>query len=457
MATMNPHLNFTLTVGASYPDLSTGWRSQKYTSSNLDFTITVPNNIVFQTTEIFNRTIPSAAKPHVNDAGVAREGTLLGHLVLSGADVVADFSANMRQAFSTYDQVYGTESAAALTALGFTTGFSAISGALDVNSALIEIRTAEKVNDTAGKTLAQLKLVKGTAQTIGGAVYIPVRALSLAALSTSAKAVSVIAGTLGSIGSACFNIVSILAAISIGIKLNDQRLFRKELDAILQDPNLQEPERPTKALEHLKKLATVSTQEKEEIRTELRAQPENQALSSLHLDAKVEEKSSLLLQRKEAHLKRLIDSESIKQIREKGPAEANEVIEAVLNASLKKVVWSSIGMVLISIGLALTVAAFIFTGPIGIIVTTAIGLATSLGWLIYDGYELIKEFQEAAPGRFDKLAILISSIVAVIAVSLVFFLGGGLAPIIAACIVGALWLAINGVCYYRLYKYSVLN
>ncbi len=454
---MNPHLNFTLTVGASYPDLSTGWRSQKYTSSNLDFTITVPNNIVFQTTEIFNRTIPSAAKPHVNDAGVAREGTLLGHLVLSGADVVADFSANMRQAFSTYDQVYGTESAAALTALGFTTGFSAISGALDVNSALIEIRTAEKVNDTAGKTLAQLKLVKGTAQTIGGAVYIPVRALSLAALSTSAKAVSVIAGTLGSIGSACFNIVSILAAISIGIKLNDQRLFRKELDAILQDPNLQEPERPTKALEHLKKLATVSTQEKEEIRTELRAQPENQALSSLHLDAKVEEKSSLLLQRKEAHLKRLIDSESIKQIREKGPAEANEVIEAVLNASLKKVVWSSIGMVLISIGLALTVAAFIFTGPIGIIVTTAIGLATSLGWLIYDGYELIKEFQEAAPGRFDKLAILISSIVAVIAVSLVFFLGGGLAPIIAACIVGALWLAINGVCYYRLYKYSVLN
>ncbi len=457
MATMNPRLNFTLTVGASYPDLSTGWRSQKYTSSNLDFTITVPNNIVFQTTEIFNRTIPSAAKPHVNDAGVAREGTLLGPLVLSGADVLADFSANMRQAFSTYDQVYGTESAAALTALGFTTGFSAISGALDVNSALIEIRTAEKVNDTAGKTLAQLKLVKGTAQTIGGAVYIPVRALSLAALSTSAKAVSVIAGTLGSIGSACFNIVSILAAISIGIKLNDQRLFRKELDAILQDPNLQEPERPTKALEHLKKLATVSTQEKEEIRTELRAQPENQALSSLHLDAKVEEKSSLLLQRKEAHLKRLIDSESIKQIREKGPAEANEVIEAVLNASLKKVVWSSIGMVLISIGLALTVAAFIFTGPIGIIVTTAIGLATSLGWLIYDGYELIKEFQEAAPGRFDKLAILISSIVAVIAVSLVFFLGGGLAPIIAACIVGALWLAINGVCYYRLYKYSVLN
>ncbi len=455
--TINPYLNFTLTAGRSHTALSAALTSEKFNHSSLDFTITVPKNIAFPTTEIYKRTIPAVARVNVNEPGVAPEGTLLGPLVLSGAEVIADFSANIRQTFSTYHQVYGTESPAALAALGFTTGFSAVSGVLDVHSALKEIRTAERVNDIAGKTLAQLKLVKGAAQTIGGAVYIPVRALSLAALSTSAKIVSVMAGTLGSIGSACFNIVSILAAISIGIKLNDQRLFRKELDAILQDPNLPESERPTKALEHLKKLATVSTQEKEEIRTELRAQPENQALSSLQLDAKVEEKSSLLLQRKEAHLKRLIDSESIKQIREKGPAEANEVIKAVLNASLKKVVWSSIGMVLISIGLALTVAAFIFTGPIGIIVTTAIGLTTSLGWLIYDGYELIKEFQEASPGRFDKLAILISSIVAVIAVSLVFFLGGGLAPIIAACIVGALWLAINGVCYYRLYKYSALN
>jgi hypothetical protein len=451
---INPHLNFTLTAGASYPTLSTGWTSKNYTPSNLDFTISVPNNISFQTTNIFNRSIPAAARANVNEPGIAPEQALLGPLVVSGAEVVSDFSANIRQTFSTYHQVYGTESPAALAALGFTTGFNLFSGALNVHTAIKEVRTAEKVNDTAGKTLAQLKLVKGTAQAIGGAVYIPVRALSLAALSTSAKAVSVMAGALGSIGSACFNIVSILAGISIGLKLHDQRLFRKELDAILQDPNLTEQQRPAKALEHLKKLATVSTQEKEEIRRELRAQPENQALSSQQLDAKVEEKSSLLLQKKEAHLKRLIDGESIKQIREKGPAEAKEVIEAVQKASLKKVVLSSIAMALIAIGLVVTAAAFIFTGPIGIIVGAAVSLATSVAWFLYDGYGLIKEFQETAPGRFDKLAILISSIVAVIAVSLVFFLSGGLAPIIAASIVGALWLAINGACYYRLYKQS---
>lgn len=446
--TFNPYLDYTLTVGNA--DSSTK-PSKKFSPSHFDFTLTVPKNIVLQTTDIYQRTIPSAAQAGSN-IGAGSDQALLGPLVLSGAEVVDDFASNIRQTFSTYHQVYGTESPVELAALGFTTGFNLISGSLNVRSGLKEIETAEKVSDVAGKQLAQLKVAKGAASAAGGAIFIPIRALSLAALYTSSKIVSVLAGVLGSIGSACFNIVVIVAGIALGIKLNEHRLFRNELNAILEDPNTPEQERGGRALEHLKKLATVSAQEKEVIRTELRA--ENPTSSSQDLEVKVEEKSKLLLQNKEAYLKRVLDGECIKQIREKGPSEIKEVIEAVQKASKEKVILASTAMGLLAVGLAITIAGFIFTGPLGIVIAAGVGLATSVGWLGLDAYDLFKEFKATDPGRFDKLWILLSSILAITTIALVFFLSGGIAPIIAAAVGGTIWLAINAACYYRLYQHS---
>ena len=445
--TINPFLNYTLPENNAN---SYSKPSKNYLSPNFNYTLTVPKNIVIQASNIYERTIPQNG----STSGTGSEQTLLGPLVLSGAEVVDDFASNIRQTFSTYHQVYGTDSPVELAALGFTTGFNVISGSLNVRSGLKEIKTAEKVSDVAGKQLAQLKVAKGAAAAAGGAVFIPVRALSLAALYTSSKVVSVLAGVLGSIGTLCFNIVVFVAGVALAMKLNEHRLFRNELNAILEDPNVPEQDRPPKALEHLKKLATVSPEEKEAIRTELKALPENQTISIKELDAQVEEKSNLLSQRKEAYLKRVADGDCVKQIREKGPAEAKEVIEAVKKASKEKVIISATGMGLLAVGVCITIAGFIFTGPLGIAIAAGVGLAASLGWLALDAYDLIKEFKETDPGRFDKLWIFLSSVLAIVTVALVFFLSGGTAPIIAAAVGGAIWLAINAACYYRLYQHS---
>ncbi len=448
--TINPFLNYTL---ASDNANFSSKPSKNYLSSNFNYTLTVPKNIVIQASNIYERAIPTAAQSS-STSGTGSDQTLLGPLVLSGAEVVDDFASNIRETFKTYHHVYGTESPVELAALGFTTGFNLISGSLNVRNGLKEIKTAEKVSDVAGKQLAQLKVVKGAGAAAGGAIFIPLRALSLAALYTSSKVVSTLAGVLGSIGSACFNVVVVIAGIALGIKLNEHRLFRNELNAILDDPNVPQQDRLAKALEHLKKLATVSPEEKEAIRTELRALPENQTLTSNQLDAKVEEKSNLLLQKKEAYLKRVADVDCIKQIREKGPVEAKEVIEAVQKTSKEKVILASIAMGLCVVAVALTIAGFIFTGPLGIAIAAGVGLVASAGWLILDAYDLIKEFKESDPGRFDKLWIFLSSVLAIVTVALVFFLSAGTAPIVAAAIGGAVWLAINAACYYRLYQHS---
>lgn len=455
--TINSLSNFTFSNSSLEDSVNLFTHSQtskKFPSPKLDFTITVPNSLASDSIKIFNQVIPSSLiRENVKDADPV-EQALFSPLLMSGAEVISDFSGQIRQTYAAYHKVYGTQNPEALAALGFTTGFSVISGTLNVRNGLKEIKTAETISDSIGKTLGNLKVAGGTAKAAGGAIFIPVRALSLAALKTSSKVVSTMAGTLGSIGSACFNFVIVLAMAGICIRLKEQHQFRSQLDGILKDPAIPEQERSIKALEYLKELASVSPQEKEEIRQELCASAEFMAMSPQQKDEKVEEKASLLLLKKEAHLKRLADEDCLMQIRQKGPAEANAVIEAVQKKSKEKIVLSSIGICLLTVGVMISIASFIFTGPIGIIVSSAVGLAISFSWLAIDAYGLMKEFKSADPGRFDKLWIFLSTALAVVSVALVFFLSGGIAPIIGAAVVGAIWLTINSTCYYRLYHKS---
>lgn len=444
------NLNFTPSFTATV-DSST----KMFDGRKLNYKFTVPGNLQLTTGSVFQKALSSPPPFAGRIDAEGEESTdqaLLSPLVISGAEVIADFSGHIRQTFASSNTVYGTENPAALAALGFTTGFSLVSGSLNVRSGIKEIKTADKISDTAGKVLAGLKIVKGGVFAAAGAIFIPVRALSIAALSTTAKIVSTMAGVLGSLGSALFSIGSLFAGISLGIRLNEHRQFRQELEAILKDPNLSEEARPAAALGHLKKLASVGPEEKAEILTELEKDPEYRVLSPEQQTEKASLKEKLLLQRKEAFLKRVTSDECLKMIRQKGPSEAGEVIASVQKKSLEKVIVSSIAIGLVGISLALTAASFVFTGPLAIILTTAIGLAVSLSWILVDAYGLIQEFKNSEPGRFDKLWILLSTVVAAIAVGLVFFLSGGIAPIIAASVVGLVWLAINITSYYRLYQ-----
>ena len=207
------------------------------------------------------------------------------------------------------------------------------------------------------------------------------------------------------------------------------------------------------ALEHLKKLVTVSPQEKEEVRQAVLTDEKYRLLDPARIEEKIVKKERNLLLRKEAHLKRLTSDDCLNAIRQKGPADAKSVIETVLNKSRTKIILSSIVMGLLAVGIAITVAS-LFLNPIGLMVVSAIGLATTLGWVLIDAYSLIQNYHVDDPGRFDKVWIFLSTVMTIITVSLVFFLSGGIAPIIAALVVGSVWMGINVICYYRIHQFE---
>lgn len=412
-------------------------------SSKLNYTFTPPKTRQERVATAFVK----AVEPTAQVSGKQENKALFSPLVLSGAEVIADFSGHIRQTYASSHTVYGTENPAALASLGFTNSFSVISGGLGVKSGIREAKKAQKISDVAGGAIACLKVGKSGASAVGGVLMVPFEALSIAALSTASKIVSTMAGVLGSIGGALFSVGSLFTAIATGIKLHEFRLFDQGLNKILNDPSCSEEQRAIKALEHLKNLARVTPDEKKGILEELEKDP---ALTTEQKREKAVEREKALLGKKEAVFKRVTSKECLEQVRKSTPAEASEVIAAVKKKRFEKTILSSVTMALLVLGLALTVASFIFTGPLGIIVITALALAVSLGSLSTDAYELVQDFKKADPGRFDKLWIFLSTVLAIVAVGAVFFLTGGLALLIGAAVVGVVWLAINSVSYYRL-------
>ncbi len=414
----------------------------------------IPPNITMTTENVFFVPLPPPL-PTIKKVPVEALKTngkpILSSLTLSGNGVIGDFASHIRQLSFTSNKVYNTPHPKALAALGFTSAFSVISGGLNVKNGLQEVVASHKISDTAGKALGALKAARGGAFAAGGVVLVPARALTIAEVIKNSTTLAHWGNALGTLGGSLFTLGSLFAGISTGFRLHEQRLFRDQLFKILNDPALSEELRPIKALEYLKTLATVTEQEKTQILKELEIDPKYCELTPEDKLAMVSEKEKQLLGRKEAHLKRITDSDCFDLICKKDSSESLSVIEAVKKSSLKHVILSSIAMGLICTGLALFIASFIFTGPFALMIAAAIGLATSIGWLLLDGYDLINDFAKSTPGRFDKLWICLSSAVAVISVGLVILLTSGIAPLVAACSVGVVWLGINIACYYRLY------
>lgn len=378
---------------------------------------------------------------------VAENKPALGPLVLSGVDLITDFTGYVSKSFDGAKIIYGTESKVALSALELNSIFGLVKGSLNVKAGIREAKQADKISDTAGCALAATKVLVGGAQVSGASCFIPMRALSIAGLVTASKVCASIAAVLGKMGSSAFTIASIFAAISHSIRLNEQRCFRQKLNEILTEPNLTEEARYVLALDHLKKLVTISPEEKAAIGDKYR---------HLNPPKKVEKtakKERQLLAKKEGYLKRLTGGDCVNQIRAPSQVAAKEVVETVRAKSREKVILSSIAMVLLVIGISLAVASF-FVNPIGLMVVAAIGITTTLCWVLLDAYSLSKNYKESDPGRYDKIWIFASTTLAVITVSVAFFFSAGIAPIIAAAVVGAIWLGVNITTYVRIREFE---
>jgi hypothetical protein len=371
---------------------------------------------------------------------------LVGSLVGSGADFINSFSSHIRKDFELSNLIFETENPEGLAPLGFTVGFNLVFGGVNVKNGIKEVATAQKVSDTVGQRLAELKIARGGTQFAGAAFLIPSKILTILDLARSSKAYAVAAGTLGRIGGAFFNVFLFIVMGSLGLSLFEQYQFRKEFHKILKDPNLTEDQRYSSALAYLKKRAMVSPEEKEKIRQEVRANKKYQQLNQELLNQKIAGRESKLLQKKEMGLKRLFGEDGLEKIRQSTPSQAKAVVDEIQCKGREKVILNSSVMGLLSLSVIVMVASF-FTKMLAAV--PIIGLVTNIGWLIIDGYALFKNFN-SDPGRYDKALLFFSTVVAVIVVTCVFFLTGGIAPTVAALGVGLVWLGINAFCHYRL-------
>lgn len=115
------------------------------------------------------------------------------------------------------------------------------------------------------------------------------------------------------------------------------------------------------------------------------------------------------------------------------------------------------------VGAIATIAGFIFTGPIGIIVTGVLFLICAVAMLPPDliGLKSSQDAQDQT-GRFDKAVLWISTVVGVLSFGGVIGLAGltmGAAPaalavvtLVVSLVISALWLGSNSYSLFRLYK-----
>lgn len=420
------------------------WKGREVYQNNLKNRFFVKDGVLD-----FNRTpIP---QEDLEKSSADKKGDLFfGTLGVKSVDVICDFSDHISKGFQVAELLYKPASARALSPLGFATGLSLITGIHDVEGGGREFKEAFLNRDIPSLCFASLRTVKGALASIGGAVYIPARALTISAMIVASKVASSAALILGRVGDGIFTIVAFLGLINTAAKIYEQRKLCKGLNLILKDPQLSQEEKSVKALEYLQGLIGLSAEESEAIRFEVETDASTGALPEQARNQLIEQRLWTAIAQKEALIGRVLGERCVKQIATANRSKAEEVINGVGKVIFERKVINGIALGLSAIGTVVAIASFCFSSPVALLVLAAIGLATSLGWLSLDGYDLYQSFKEKDAGRFDQLLILISALVALVSISLIFVLSGGTAAVVAGCIIGAVWLSVNAYALYHL-------
>jgi hypothetical protein len=96
----------------------------------------------------------------------------------------------------------GQRNPAGSAALGVTSCFSVVTGAIAIYEAIEEFQAAVKADDAYRQAQALLKGMRGVAQSLAGAVFIPARGLAILAVSSASKALSAVSKLLVRVGAA---------------------------------------------------------------------------------------------------------------------------------------------------------------------------------------------------------------------------------------------------------------
>ena len=311
-------------------------------------------------------------------------------------------------------------------------------------------RRAKKIGDIRGRFFGGLKTLCGSIKAAAAAISLPARALTLAMLKTTSQAVAVAAGVLTTTAEGLFGVVELIYLVIFSLKAYEQVGFGRELKSILNDCSIDEEEKQVKALEFLQGKLDVSDAEKGAIRSEVEATPRYQQLSSQEKEGKIKRKTAKLFKRKEEELKRVLNSECVDQIKKASKIDAAAVVKEAVAADLRNGIIIGIGLTLCAMGIAATVIAIIFTGPIPLLIATVLGGIVMIGFFSDDLYQLFQDFRHSQPGRYDKLCLLFAGILAFTVASAMVFLPTSWIALTCAGVFGLVWVTISFVCYWRL-------
>ncbi len=415
---------------------------------NLNYALASPSAPKQVPTEIFNR--PAL----LESSDPSLKGRRVSPLILSSVDVITDVSGNMRQFFATTGQLGVMDNPAVIAGLGVTSGFSILSGAVNISKGLKDVDTAKKIEDGAGRVLGYTDVVRGSAQIGGGASLVPARVSTVASVLSTSKVLGTLGSVLGGIGMGLTAFAGVLKGIPIAVNIHELRLFRKGYKEAISGGNLSEEELIVKGWEYIRSAVQVSPEEKAAISNELMKDPAFAAISFAQQREAMACREKLLLDKKEAVFKRTFNADLWELVTKGEPANAKEIVAAVNKCWTRKTVISSVAIGVISVVAIAVVVCMVMSAPIFATIGAFIMMGISLALLIPDGIALVEEFKRCHPGRFDKLIILLSTVLALAVVTVICVLSAGIVPMIAAGVVGAIWLAINIACYYRIHQFE---
>lgn len=139
------------------------------------------------------------------------------------------------------------------------------------------------------------------------------------------------------------------------------------------------------------------------------------------------------------------------------PLEA--VVKKVKTAWVKQAVMGAVIAGIGTFGVAATVAGAVFLGPLaGVAITLMMILAVTLPMTAIDAYSLVQQLKEKGVGKHDKKLLVLSTAVALFAISvslgLTVALNFAILPILLTIALGAVWLGSNGFSYAQIRKFE---
>ncbi len=403
---------------------------------------------------VINMSITFEAASHCPLCAVSTIGTTDGYVTpfgkisLSAVDIVMDSSALTRTAISTINALNQQEDSPSLSALGLTTVFSFVGGTLAMHTGWHESNLMKRIGDVVGRILADLKCLRGGIQAAAGALFVPIRGLSIAASITASKSLANLSSVFSQIGSALFGLTGLLVGANAAVGIQEELSLLSELcEVYAKDPALDEEAKARACLAFLQNKLEISSEEEAEILKTVQA--DISLLSNEARMGKAEELIDTLLARKNSMLSRVLGEQCVSDILAGNMDAAPALIERVFSLNQQKVFTSILSLALCVLGIAATLIPIITSVPAAAIVAAGLNALTSVVWFGFDLNQLIQALRNAAPGKYDNFLLATLSLTCIVAVSLSLLLANGIVMDVVTGSLGLLWLIVNVVCLFR--------